>query len=119
MNAEHEADRPAIVLVEGLATIRSRPRHPLEGQPGVTYAVLWSDGGSHAGAMWIDAGHAVGSHVHHGATHHAWVVEGAAGVDGRTVTPGGYWHVPAGVPHAVEGAPPGGCMLLYLYLRQG
>jgi mannose-6-phosphate isomerase-like protein (cupin superfamily) len=96
--------------------IRSRPRDPMD--PGVSYTLLWRADGNSVGLLWIEPGAAVPEHTHAAAEHHVWVVEGRAGVDGRDVGPGAYWHVPAGVPHRVAGLGPSGCTLFYLYLRR-
>lgn len=95
--------------------IAAEPRQML--QPGVDYTMLWREGRSAAGLMFIEPGATMPEHTHEAATHHIWVVEGAAHVAGRTLPAGSYWHVPVGVPHAVEAARPDGCTLFYLYLR--
>lgn len=96
--------------------IASEPRQML--QPGVDYTMLWREDRSVAGLMFIAPGASMAEHTHSAATHHIWVVAGAAHVEGRTLRAGSYWHVPVGVPHAVEAARPDGCTLFYLYLRQ-
>jgi anti-sigma factor ChrR (cupin superfamily) len=86
--------------------------------PGVAYTILWRRAHSAAGVLWIEPGACVPEHTHAAAEHHVWLTEGSAEVDGRTVGPGAYWHVPAGVQHGVVAAASGGAKLFYLYLRQ-
>jgi hypothetical protein len=98
------------------AAIATLPREPLH--PGVTYAVLWREAGSLAGLMWLQPSAVVPQHVHDQARHHVWLTGGRARVDGEVLDWGSYWHVPPGVPHAIEGLAPFGCQLFYLYLRE-
>lgn len=94
--------------------IRARPRRDLH--PGVQYAILWRDGSDAAGVMWVEAGARVPGHVHEAASHHIWILEGRARVEQRTLGPGSYLHVPAGVHHELDGLAPGGFSMFYLYL---
>ena len=96
--------------------IADLPRERLH--PGVTYSVLWREAGNLAGLMWLRPGSRVPEHVHEHAHHHVWLVDGRARVDGRLLSWGAYWHVPAGAPHSVEGLAPYGSQLFYLYLRE-
>ena len=103
-------------LVLDAAAIARQPREPMH--PGVTYTILWRQDRQAAGLMWIEPDATVPEHTHASAEHHIWLVEGGAVVDGHTVGPGSYWHVPTGVPHSVVGATPDGATLFYLYLRR-
>jgi quercetin dioxygenase-like cupin family protein len=111
-------DIPLLTVGQHIMTADAATALPREQlHPGVTYSVLWRDAGSLAGLMWVAAGGTVPQHVHERATHHAWLIDGRARIDDRVLESGSYWHVPAGVPHAVEGLAPSGCELFYLYLR--
>ena len=99
--------------------ISALPWTPMTGVRGVYLKTLWSDtrGGSYAGLMKMLAGACVPPHTHRSGTHHVWVDSGSARVGSRTFGPGAYVHVPPGVEHGIEEAGPGGCTLLYLYLK--
>jgi hypothetical protein len=90
---------------------------PFPDHEGVEYKLLWSSGWSVAGLMRIRGGAVLRPHVHAGAHHHLWVQEGDAEVLGRTVGPGSYLHIPAGVLHGITKIGPGMFSMLYLYLR--
>ncbi len=83
--------------------------------PGVTTALLWRSGGSHAGVLWLEPGAALGAHTHRRHVHHVWVVEGEMHCLGRDLGPGSYAHVPLGVEHDSL-AGPDGAVFFYLYL---
>jgi quercetin dioxygenase-like cupin family protein len=104
-------------LILDASEIAGRPRERM--QPGVLQTVLWREGHSTAGLMWIEAGAIVPEHRHDGAEHHIWLLDGQADVGGRRVGQGSYWHVPAGVPHAVDCRTTNGGHLFYLYLPTG
>jgi mannose-6-phosphate isomerase-like protein (cupin superfamily) len=103
-------------LVVDADAISGRSREPMH--PGVTYTILWRQGRDAAGVMWLEGGAEVPEHRHADAEHHVWLSQGRAHVDGRELGPGSYWHVPAGVVHAVSAAGPAGATLFYLYLRR-
>ena len=112
------AELPLLGLHEHVRDDEEIARLPRERlHPGVTYKVLWREAGSLAGVMWVAAGAVVPEHVHDSASHHVWVVDGRARTGDRELGRGSYWHVPAGIPHAVEGLEAFGCELFYLYLR--
>jgi quercetin dioxygenase-like cupin family protein len=103
-------------LIVDAETVRALPSDPMD--PGVTYTLLWQRHGSSAGLLRLEGGAAVPEHHHSYAEHHVWLVDGRASVDGRTLGPGAYWHVPAGVSHTVSSPAGAGCTLFYLYLRR-
>jgi hypothetical protein len=105
---------PDRMLLLGLEDLRGRSREPLV--PGVEHEVLWRRGIDRAGLMWIKGGAVIPEHRHDEAEHHIWLLEGGARVGGRTLEHPGYCHVPAGVPHEIEGIAPHGCTVMYLYL---
>lgn len=105
---------PERMLLLGPEDLLGRAREPLA--PGVDHEVLWRRGIDRAGLMWVDGGAVIPEHRHDEAEHHIWLLEGRARVDGRTLDHPAYCHVPAGVPHEIEGVAPGGCTVLYLYL---
>lgn len=94
-----------------------RAREPL--YPGVEHEVLWRRGQDRAGLMWVRGDATIPEHAHDEAEHHIWLLEGQARVMDRTFHHPAYWHVPAGVPHEIEGVAPNGCTVLYLYLECG
>lgn len=98
--------------------VRRVPWEHLNHMPGVHVKTLWADpaGGSYAGLMKLEAGASIPRHTHHRGIHHVWVDLGSCRVGDRTLGPGGYAYVPAGVEHGIDRAGPGGCTLLYLYL---
>ena len=83
--------------------------------PGVTTAMLWQSGGSHAGVLWLEPGARLGAHTHRRHVHHVWVVEGEMHCLGRDLGPGSYAFVPLGVEHDSL-AGPDGAAFFYLYL---
>jgi hypothetical protein len=111
---EAGAVTPARILALGLRDLRARPREALA--PGVEHEVLWRRGIDRAGLMWIQGGALIPEHEHEEAEHHIWLLEGSARVGGRAVDHPAYCHVPAGVPHEIEGVAPRGCTVMYLYL---
>lgn len=83
--------------------------------PGVTTALLWHSGGSHAGVLWLAPGARLGAHTHRRHVHHVWVVEGEMNCLGRDLGPGSYAYVPLGVEHdSLAGSD--GAAFFYLYL---
>ena len=84
---------------------------------GVEHKVLWESGDSMAGVMRIAAGGQVDEHVHRLAHHHLWVTEGTVQLLGRSLGPGSYAHVPAGVAHRLVNGGDGPATFLYLYLQ--
>jgi quercetin dioxygenase-like cupin family protein len=91
---------------------------PLNGFLGVQFKTLWHDpkGNSYSGLIKMRPGASVPPHRHHFACHHAWVESGSCRIGPRTLGPGGYLYVSAGVEHGIDEAGAGGCTLLYLYL---
>jgi mannose-6-phosphate isomerase-like protein (cupin superfamily) len=110
---EGALDAPRLLLLDA-ADVAGRAREVMA--PGVSYTVLWRDGRDVAGVLWIAGGAEIAEHVHSRAEHHVWLIEGRARVAGRTFEGRAYWHVPPGVPHAIEGVEPDGCTLFYLYV---
>ena len=92
----------------------------MDGIKGVYLKTLWGDArdGSYAGLMKLLPGASVLPHTHRSASHHVWVESGSARIGDRTFGPESYIHVPEGVEHGIEEAGPGGCTLLYLYLKR-
>ena len=101
--------------------ISALPWRPMDGVAGVYVKTLWSDAGegSYAGLMKMVPGAYVPLHTHRSASHHVWVESGSAHVGDRTFGTGSYVHVPIGIEHGIDEAGPGGCTLLYLYLKKG
>jgi oxalate decarboxylase/phosphoglucose isomerase-like protein (cupin superfamily) len=98
--------------------VASREWAPFPGSDHVQYKLLWTSGWSVAGVMRVAANATLESHVHDGAHHHIWVIEGSAEMLGERVDPGSYVHVPPGVRHGIENVGPSGFSMLYLYLRE-
>jgi quercetin dioxygenase-like cupin family protein len=104
------------------ATVRTEP--DIEAQPwesfdqveGVSHKVLWRLGPAMAGLMRLGPGAAVPTHHHDEGHHHVYVTAGQVALGGRTMGPGAYAHVPAGVEHGLTADSVEGCTLLYLYL---
>ncbi|HEX6262676.1 MAG TPA: cupin domain-containing protein [Actinomycetota bacterium] len=106
-------------LIVDAAKVERRPWRPLGGEVGVGYRPLWvgAGSGSYAGVMRMDPGASIRHHAHAYAVHHMWVLEGECAVGERTLEPGAYAFVPAGVEHGIDSAGPEGCTFFYLYLR--
>jgi quercetin dioxygenase-like cupin family protein len=103
-------------LILDPGAIADKPRETVH--PGVTSTILWQRGKDVAGLLRFEPGAVMPEHRHDEAEHHVWLVDGRLRVDGHTVTAGAYWHVPAGVPHKLEGAGPEPCTIFYLYLTR-
>ena len=102
-------------VVLSAAEVAKRPAEPLApGAAGIANTVLPEHGGTIAGVLHIPAGVTLPAHAHHTMGHHVWVVEGAAGLFGRTLPRGSYWVVRSGHRHAIDGLPPDGCTLFYV-----
>ncbi|MEX2556140.1 MAG: cupin domain-containing protein [Actinomycetota bacterium] len=99
--------------------IRALLWKPSTGQRGVTVKALWEDSKdrSTAGLMRLEPGAKVTVHTHRYSVHHVWVTEGSCSVGGKSLGPGAYCFVPAGVQHGIDAAGRGGSTLFYLYLR--
>ena len=111
------------VLVSGEVALTSEdvrrlPWKHLNDLPGVEVKTLWRDpeGKSYSGLMKLGPGASLPRHSHHDAVHHVWVDLGSCRIGDRTLGPGGYAYVPAGIEHGIDRAGPGGCTLLYMYL---
>lgn len=105
-------------VVFDAVAVDALPRTPMTAQPGVSIQTLWGDvsDGSYVGVMRIDPGARVTIHTHHYSVHHVLVTSGECVVRGKTLGPGSYCFVPAGVAHGIE-AGSTGCTIFYLYLR--
>jgi quercetin dioxygenase-like cupin family protein len=68
-----------------------------------------------AGLLRLEPGTSENTHVHADAHHHGWVVRGEATVAGTELTAGSYFHIPAGVRHAVTDVGPEGCEIFFVY----
>ena len=99
------------------AEIDARRRRPFEGIEGVSHVTLWHEADDYAGMLWIARDAGIPTHRHELASHHVWVVEGVAAVQGQDLESGSYWYVPPGASHAVHGAGQNGCKLFYLHIR--
>lgn len=84
---------------------------------GVSHRVIWHGGASLAGVMRIAPGGHLDEHVHRWAHHHFWILTGRCEVLGKTISAGGYVHIPGGVDHGVVALGPEGCSFYYLYVR--
>ena len=100
--------------------VQAQPWTPLGTDTGVRQKVLWRDEGgrSYAGLLRMDPGAHVREHTHHGAVHHAWVVNGVCGMGGEALGPGSYCFVPAGTEHELLEVGLEGCTIFYLYLTE-
>lgn len=108
---------PTVLDADAIRQLTSEPFGPT---PGVaTNTVLWRDETSMAGLLTIAAGTRLGEHTHRVNHHHLWVVDGTARIVGTDLGPGGYAHVPAGVPHDIDASGSAGCTVFYLYVRPG
>lgn len=96
--------------------VEARAEQRVEGPAGVHRAILWEQGGSTAGLLWVDPDTRMDEHTHERHRHHIWVLEGGANVLERELEAGSYAFVADGVPHALA-AGPDGCELFYLYLE--
>jgi hypothetical protein len=103
-------DASVLLDAEAIARLPRRTQ-----TPGVTTALLWRRGGSHAGVLWLEPGARLGAHTHSRHVHHVWVVEGEMHCLGRDLGPGAYAFVPLGVEHDSL-AGPEGATFFYLYL---
>jgi len=102
------------VVLSG-SEVAELPAEPLApGAAGIANTVLSEHGGTIAGLLRIPAGITLPAHAHRGMGHHVWVVDGAAGVFGRTLPRGSYWFVGSGHRHAIAGLAPDGCTLFYV-----
>lgn len=117
MSTNVRSTGPAATLVDASA-IDAQPWHDLDGFENVSYKLLWRSGKSVAGIMRIAPDGRVDPHVHQRSHHHMWVLDGSAELLGQRVGKGSYLHVPAGVEHGITAPGPGGCTVLYLYLRE-
>lgn len=113
-------EEPSVDLAHSIVIdaedIRSRQRVALH--PGVEYTLLWRKERDVAGMMWLTGGSEVPEHTHRHSEHHVWVITGRARVGDAELGPGGYWHVPPGVPHTIAGVAPTGCMFAYLFVNR-
>ncbi len=113
---EEHAEGATVVLPK--EAIDELPWLPFGPDGDAEQRMLWSAGGSYGGLLHVRAGHQLPPHVHHEADHHAWILEGEAETLGQRLGPGSYVHIPAGVEHGLKAVSPGGCVLLYLYVRE-
>jgi anti-sigma factor ChrR (cupin superfamily) len=95
------------------------PFEPLGPMPGVVHKVLWRNGSSMAGVLYVEPGRRLGAHTHRQNHHHIWVLDGHATIVGNHIGPGSYVHIPSGVEHDIDATASEGCTVFYLYLRQG
>lgn len=98
------------------AEIAALPWKDLHGVPEAVTRLLWTAGSSLAGVLRLPGGGALQRHVHERGHHHAYVLDGDCLLDGATLPPGSYIHVPAGQPHRIA-AGPDGCTMFYLYIE--
>ena len=68
-----------------------------------------------AGLLRLEPGASENVHVHADAHHHGWVLRGDATVAGTAVAAGSYFHIPAGVRHAVTDVGADGCEIFFVY----
>lgn len=88
---------------------------PLAEQTGVFSKVLWRSGDVAIGLIRVESGAEKAPHVHHGAHHHIWVVDGAATMVGQPLTAGSYVYIPPGVRHEVTDVGGQGVTFFYTY----
>lgn len=99
----------------GPADVQHQPfDRTILGAAGVVDRVLTEHAGEIAGILRIPRGTSIPMHEHAHMSHHVWVVDGTAVVDGRMMPSGSYWFVAAGHVHAIDGAAPDGCTLFYV-----
>ena len=104
---------PIVLDAEGIGRL---PAKRLPGMESAPSKLLWRSGDSVAGVMVVEPGSALSVHRHSEAHHHVWVVDGACTIRGRTMGPGSYAHIPAGVEHEVL-AGPDGVRIFYLFIE--
>lgn len=90
-------------LILDASQVRARAQQRVEGPAGVRRAILWEQGGSTAGLLWVDPDTRMDEHTHEQHCHHIWILEGTASVLGRDLEAGSYAFVAKGVPHALTG----------------
>jgi quercetin dioxygenase-like cupin family protein len=115
-SARHHGTTEAAVVLDAVA-IEGLPTLQLHGLRDVVTRVLWRHDGSLAGVIKLAPGEQLPPHAHSEGHHHVWVLSGTAKILDRTVGPGSYVHVPAGLDHAVEEVSPDGFTMFYLYLH--
>lgn len=103
---------PSLRTVDA-SVVAQLPRRHLS--PGVTYAQLWVEGRSFAGAFWLEPGAVIPEHTHQYHCHHVWTLEGQVTILDRTLSPGSYAYVAPGQAHDLV-AGPEGATAFYLYL---
>lgn len=133
MRTIHE-DEPDVTGSHG-AVVRSGEVRSGDAAPGVLDAALveslsWQPlarlGAAHvktlirmpdsvAGLLRLEPGTSENVHVHADAHHHGWVLSGEAAVAGTAISAGSYFHIPAGVEHAVTDVGAQGCEIFFVY----
>ena len=88
--------------------------HPMAGATGVRGKVLSAAGDELAGLLLVEPDGEIEPHVHEDGDHHMYVLDGRCWFGGELLVAGDYVRVPAGVTHALTGAGPSGCRLLYV-----
>jgi oxalate decarboxylase/phosphoglucose isomerase-like protein (cupin superfamily) len=95
--------------------VESLPWEPLPRLGAAQAKTLMRMPDSVAGLLRLDPGTTETAHVHVDAHHHGWVLRGEAKVGGVELQAGSYFHIPAGVRHAIVDAGPEGCELFFVY----
>jgi quercetin dioxygenase-like cupin family protein len=107
-----EAHSPSVL---GTAVVESLSWRPLARLGAAQVKTLMRTSDSVAGLLRLDAGTTENIHVHADAHHHGWVLRGEAKVGGIDIRAGSYFHIPAGVRHAVTDVGPDGCEVFFVY----
>jgi hypothetical protein len=97
------------------AVIAARLRAPYKDLAGVERVELWRKHTEAADVLWLAPGAVIPPHRHGFATHHVWVAQGVAVVDGHVLQAGSYYHVPAGRNYGVVASEESGCVLFCVY----
>ncbi|HSP38891.1 MAG TPA: cupin domain-containing protein [Frankiaceae bacterium] len=101
--------------VLGTAVVESLSWQPLARLGAAQVKTLMQTSDSVAGLLRLDPGTTENAHVHADAHHHGWVLRGSATVGGAEISTGSYFHIPAGVRHAISDVGPDGCELFFVY----
>ena len=101
--------------VLGTALVESLSWQPLPRLGAAQVKTLMRTSDSVAGLLRLDPGTTETAHVHVDAHHHGWVLRGDAKVGDVDLHAGSYFHIPAGVRHAIIDVGPEGCELFFVY----
>jgi quercetin dioxygenase-like cupin family protein len=110
-----DLSRRQVPSVLSPALVQSLSWQPLTRLGALEVKTLLETSDSVAGLLRLDPGTTENAHAHADAHHHGWVLRGSAKVNGVEVEEGSYFHIPAGVRHAISDVGPVGCELFFVY----